>query len=592
VSHQQAAAAVDNLDQIWLMGGLTGNGQSATTDVERYEPRTDVWTQGPQLREAVNHAMAVNYNGHIIMMGGFLGDSASTTAQVTDHVWELQPDGWRRLPDLPHARAAGAAVVVKNKIVVAGGRATSGEKAVLVRKVDVYEEGSGWSSLSDPMPAPADHLAAVTDGRYGYFLGGRNLQPTKNFRDVRRFDGNDNSWKRIQSLPHARGDFGAAMVDKRLIVIAGGETGGGIDSKPQIYNLRTGSWTSSWTDLPPQAIPRHGAAVAAVGFMVYTIGGAIAQGHIASTVSMEALNLSDAIDASNPWAEAPEMALGVQQAPAALDQQNRLCVVGGLTEEGSASRKVQCYSSGLGLWSDAADLPAEVNHAMAVYYNGKLLVLGGFETVNGSTTVVSRKTYQFDGKSWSRWDNLPTPRAAGAAVVVDKKLIIVGGRTTINGETLDVPETDVFDGDHHWHKGKDFPRPGDHLAAATDGRTYGYFIGGRSIKSSENHKELWRYDPVQDAWQQLASMPLPRGGISAGIVGNTIVVAGGEDPDSVNRTVYAYNIRWDSWLVTGPLRTPRHGAAVGVIGSTVYVAGGGTQPNHKVTTNSVERLSP
>ena len=79
-------------------------------------------------------------------------------------------------PSLHHARAAGAAVVVGNKIVVFGGR-TGGKVEREVKQTEVFD-GKSWHDAPGH-PVPGDHLGAVTDGTYAYAIGGRTL---KSFR--------------------------------------------------------------------------------------------------------------------------------------------------------------------------------------------------------------------------------------------------------------------------------------------------------------------------------------------------------------------------------------------------------------------------
>ena len=78
---------------------------------------------GPQLPRPLHHHVAVTYKDEAVVIGGFVpGDEG--TPEVSDRVYVLR----RRLlgPDcrsLTHARAAAAAAVVGDKIVVVGGQA-------------------------------------------------------------------------------------------------------------------------------------------------------------------------------------------------------------------------------------------------------------------------------------------------------------------------------------------------------------------------------------------------------------------------------------------------------------------------------------
>ncbi|TMK86334.1 MAG: hypothetical protein E6G57_12480, partial [Actinobacteria bacterium] len=66
-------------------------------------------------------------------------------------------------------RAAGAAVVVGNRIVVVGGQANG----QLLPFSEIFD-GTQWTRAPG-MPTPRDHLAAVAVDRFVYAIGGRTL---------------------------------------------------------------------------------------------------------------------------------------------------------------------------------------------------------------------------------------------------------------------------------------------------------------------------------------------------------------------------------------------------------------------------------
>ncbi len=116
---------------------------------------------------------AVTYQGDPVVIGGFV-PGAELTSKQSDRVYVLHDDQWELLPPLNRARAAAAAAVVGNKIVVVGGQADG----KLVRETEVFD-GQRWTVAAD-IPTPREHLGAASDGRYLYAVGGRNLSADKN----------------------------------------------------------------------------------------------------------------------------------------------------------------------------------------------------------------------------------------------------------------------------------------------------------------------------------------------------------------------------------------------------------------------------
>jgi hypothetical protein len=276
---QQLPAAVLH-GRIWLAGGLTG-GEQATNKTERYDPTIHQWGPGPDLPFPVHHAMMVNYRGQLWVIGGFLPQGNNLEAAASDHTLILKGNRWVEGPPLHHARAAGAAVVVGDKIVVVGGR-TGGKSVQEVKTTEIYD-GKSWRDAPDIL-VPGDHLAAVSDGKYLYAIGGRTLDPSANHNAVQRFDPATGTWTKLTPLPTADSDLGAAYVRGQLITF-GGEDGLSVFSTVRAYDLAT----KNWRTMPSLAEPRHGMGVAVIGNTIYAIDGASQPGHSGSTRTLQLL---------------------------------------------------------------------------------------------------------------------------------------------------------------------------------------------------------------------------------------------------------------------------------------------------------------
>jgi non-specific serine/threonine protein kinase len=287
---QQLPAAVLNQSQIWLAGGLTGSSEAtakATDQTEYYDTAFRVWNKGPALPFAVHHAMMVAYQGKLWLIGGFLPQGPNLTAAVSDKVLflDLAKGRWVEGPPLHHARAAGAAVVVDNKIVVVGGR-TGGQHPGEVPQTEIFN-GKSWKGATD-IPVPGDHLAAVTDGTFLYALGGRTLEASASNKAVQRFDPATGQWAQLTPLPAANSDFGAAYLGGQLITF-GGENGLTVSGTVRAYNLAS----KTWSTLPSMAQARHGMGAAVVGNnTIYAIDGAKLSGHAGSTRTVQVLRFT------------------------------------------------------------------------------------------------------------------------------------------------------------------------------------------------------------------------------------------------------------------------------------------------------------
>ena len=97
-------------------GGLS-NGVALQT-VESYDPRTGAWEMGPPLPIPLHHAAAAAYRGEVVVLGG----ASDNIADGSNKVFALRGGSWVELPSLTHARAAPAAAVADDKLVVVGGQ--------------------------------------------------------------------------------------------------------------------------------------------------------------------------------------------------------------------------------------------------------------------------------------------------------------------------------------------------------------------------------------------------------------------------------------------------------------------------------------
>lgn len=261
---QQAAASVDD-GTLWVVGGLAPDG--ATAKVEGYDPTIDTWKSGPDLPVPLHDAMAATLKGELVVLGGWLSDSRRLEARVSDKVYVLRANQWVELPPLLAGRAAGAAAVVGQRLVVFGG--TDGR--ALTPTTEVFD-GTRWSFGAD-LPTPRDHLAAASDGHYAFAVGGRSGSSDANLAALERYDPDARVWEKLPDMPTPRGALGAAIVNGKLVAV-GGETPANALDAVEIFELRSRSWSPG----PPLGVARHGLAVASVRSALFAIDGGLAPG--------------------------------------------------------------------------------------------------------------------------------------------------------------------------------------------------------------------------------------------------------------------------------------------------------------------------
>jgi serine/threonine-protein kinase PknK len=557
-----AATQVDGT--VWVFGGIRSDG-TVTGRLEGYDPAIDEWKRGDDLPVAVSHAMAVTWQGNPVVLGGWTTADGKNVA--ADQVWRIVNGHWLELPHLLQPRAAAAAAVVGDRIVVTGGVDANG---ALLNTTEVFD-GSAWT-LGAPLPTPRQLLTAASDGKLMYALGGTN---GADLATVEAYDPAAKAWTTLPALPKPRSDLGATVADGRLVAL-GGVSAGQVLKSVSIFD----PMTRTWSGLPDMATARHGMAVAGVQRSVYAVGGSTTIGDQQAITSAETLKLpARKTQPAPPWrslADAPTPRL--MMASAVLN--NKIWVVGGL-RNGTALQTVESFEPRTGTWETGPALPIPLHHAAAAAYRGEVVVLGG---ASDNIADGSNKVFALRGGNWVELPSLRHGRAAPAAAVVGDKLVVVGGQ---NGKQL-VGQTEIFDGTS-WQDAADLPTPREHLAAVSDG-TYVYALGGRLLSPDQNSGALERFDLGSGTWTKLAAMPTPRGSYGATYIDGRIVALGGEEPTTVLNVGEMYDITAGRWSTLPPLPTPRHAEAVATVGNTVYVIGGANRPAHEGPVATVEAL--
>jgi N-acetylneuraminic acid mutarotase len=276
-SRRQYAASTEIAGRLWLFGGIDADGR-ASGETAIYDRAINIWTPGPELPRPLHHAAAVTWHGDAVLIGGFV-PGIELTAGQSDRVYRLRGASWEELPRLNHPRAAAAAAVVGDSIVVAGGQADG----KLVRQTEVFD-GRRWTDAAD-IPTPREHLGAASDGRYLYAVGGRELSADKNVPALERYDPAGDSWTELDDMPDNVGSVGAAYVDG-LVIAVGGEGVTEPFDAVQAFDVQS----KQWSRLPALPAARHGATVAALGDSLYAIGGAAAAGHVQATDTVSVLD--------------------------------------------------------------------------------------------------------------------------------------------------------------------------------------------------------------------------------------------------------------------------------------------------------------
>ena len=265
---------------------------------------------------------------------------------------------------------------------------------------------------------------------------------------------------------------------------------------------------------------------------------------------------------------------------------DRIFLVGGISgvdfPSADVLASVDIYTPATDTWTTAAPLPFPRHHVAVASAGGTLYAFGGFTGVfpNQWEALDDVLAYDEATDAWTPRSPLPHPRGEHAAETFGGKIYVFGGRDPATGQVaaLDIydPSTDT------WTSGPPLPEPRVHTATAV-GDSLIYVVGGRVIGtgSTENVATVHAFSPASGQWHGLADLPSPRGGAAAGILGDHLVLVGGEslDPLLVYGSTYIYDRVANSWTLgtLAGMPVPVHGTGAVTYNEALYVLGGGDQ---------------
>jgi N-acetylneuraminic acid mutarotase len=197
-------------------------------------------------------------------------------------------------------------------------------------------------------------------------------------------------------------------------------------------------------------------------------------------------------------------------------------------------------------WKALASLPTKRGSAVAAVVGDKIYVIGGAANLPGSEAMALMPTvpqgvlgtveeYDPAANTWRARSPMPTPRNHAAAGAVNGKIYVIGGR-----------------------------------------------VGAAFIGVASDVSVVEEYDPALDKWSApRARMPTTRSALGAGTYNGRIYVAGGEFQDphmmATFRSVEAFDPATNTWSIMPSMPVSRHGLAAGVIGNRLLLVGGDVQ---------------
>jgi N-acetylneuraminic acid mutarotase len=270
----------------------------------------------------------------------------------------------------------------------------------------------------------------------------------------------------------------------------------------------------------------------------------------------------------------------------------KLYIFGGFaTERAEATDQVQVYDPATGRWARRRPMPSPFTHANAVHVGDTLWFAGGFVGDNPGPATDAVWRYHPPTDTWTPGPRLPAPRSSGVLSLVGGSLHYAGGFLPDRVNNSDDHWSLVPGAAGQWIRRARMPDARGHLSGvAVNGHVY--VVGGAFFHDPVPHDTslLHRYDPAADRWDRRTPLPMPLSHSEPGTfpMDGRIVVIGGRNnlnPESLHRTradstqilraILVYDPAEDVWVDLGLLPRPLAGVSAGLIGGELIIAGGG-----------------
>ncbi|WP_129338357.1 kelch repeat-containing protein [Cellulomonas endophytica] len=182
--------------------------------------------------------------------------------------------------------------------------------------------------------------------------------------------------------------------------------------------------------------------------------------------------------------------------------------------------------------------------------------------------------------TWAQRASAAIGRREASGAALGGRLYVFGGQYTGNTQTL---RSDRYDpATDAWTRLRDLPELLTHAPVVADGTTLWILGGYVGLDRKDSSPRVWKYDTVTDTYSAGPSLPAPRGGGGAVLVGRTLhYFTGAVRRDSTGGPTTDHPEHWTlavdggtTWQPAAPVPNPRNHVGTALLGGTVYLVGG------------------
>ncbi|XP_024050005.1 ectoderm-neural cortex protein 1-like isoform X2 [Terrapene carolina triunguis] len=221
------------------------------------------------------------------------------------------------------------------------------------------------------------------------------------------------------------------------------------------------------------------------------------------------------------------------------------------------------------------DIPSPRKECSACALGCKVYVTGGKGSENGASKDVW--VYDTLHDEWAKAAPMLVARFGHGSAELDHCLYVVGGHTAVSGSFPASPSVSLKQVEHYDPQSDKWSlvaplREGVSNAAVVGAKMKLFVFGGTSV-NQEKLPKVQCFDPGQNRWTVPASCPQPWRYTAAAVVGNHVIVIGGDTEFSAS-SAYRFHSDTYQWSKFGDVTAKRISCRAVTSGNRLYVVGG------------------
>ncbi len=223
----------------YVSGGNAGG--SYFSDMWRYDPINDSWSQVASMPQGRSHGTSFSINGKGYVLCGHMAGTF-----FSNSLWEYDPDSdqWQVRAPLPgNARYSPHGFAIGGFGYVGGGNAGSATGPYLSDMYKYDPSTDQWTEISGIPDLARYGSTGFAIGGYGYVHGGR-ISSLDFPNELWRFDPSTSTWSAVQSMPGPGRSWMMVMPYSNDAVITGGAENGITMDDAYWYTPSTNTWSA------------------------------------------------------------------------------------------------------------------------------------------------------------------------------------------------------------------------------------------------------------------------------------------------------------------------------------------------------------